>query len=130
MANFAISGATMLLVDDDQFLRGMYAKKFEAHGAHVETASTSEEALEKLRAGLKPAVITFDIVMPGTDGFGFLESLKKEGLAQDAVKIALSNQSSVEEMRRITDLGAAGHVTKANSTPSEIVDKVVELASQ
>ncbi|MGH7141708.1 MAG: response regulator [Minisyncoccia bacterium] len=129
MSNFDISGAVVLLVDDDQFLRSMYVKKFEARGAHVETAGTAEEALGKLRAGLKPAIITFDIVMPGIDGCGFLETLKKENLAQDVVKVALSNQSSSEEMRRVTDLGAVGHITKANSTPSEIVDKVVELAS-
>ncbi len=124
---FELKESTVLLVDDDQFLRGMYGAKFAARGAHVEVAGTAEEALERLRGGLSPALIVFDIVMPNIDGYEFLETLQKEKLAPSAVKIALSNQSSDAEISRIMDLGAAGHLTKANATPSEVVEKIVGM---
>ena len=124
-----ISGATVLLVDDDQFLRSMYAAKFKAKGANVIEAGTSEEALEKLRGGLAPKLITFDLVMPGVDGYGFIEELQKAKLAPDAAKVALSNQSSPEEIARVMELGADGHLTKANATPSEVVEKIIEMIS-
>ena len=127
---FDITNATVLLVDDDQFLRGMYATKFAAHGAHVEVAGNSEEALERLRGGLVPALIIFDLVMPGIDGYGFIESVMSEKLAQGATKIALSNQSSEEEVVRALNLGADGHLTKANATPSETVDSILEMAAK
>jgi two-component system, chemotaxis family, chemotaxis protein CheY len=124
-----VENRKVLLVDDDQFLRGMYAAKFAAQGAAVETADNSEEALQRLRGGLDPVLIVFDLVMPGLDGYGFIEAVTKEKLAQGAVKIALSNQSSEEEVARALQAGADGHLTKANATPSEIVEKILEMAS-
>ena len=126
---FDIAAATVLLVDDDQFLRSMYATKFKGKGAEVVEAGTSEEALEKLRGGLSPALITFDLVMPGVDGYEFIETVTKEKLAPEAFKVALSNQSSEEEVKRVLALGADGHLTKAGSTPSEAVEKIIEMIS-
>lgn len=121
--------ATVLLVDDDEFLRDMYAKKFMGRVKQVETAGSAEEALERLRGGLSPELIVFDLVMPGEGGFGLLETIAKETLVPQAVKIALSNQSSEEEVARVLDLGADGHLTKANATPSQVVEKILEMAS-
>lgn len=119
---------TILLVDDDAFLRSMYAHKFEERGFHVETAEAGDEALEKLRAGLQPDVIAFDVIMPHLDGFGLLEALGKEQLAPQAVKVALTNEAAPEDVARLQSLGVTGHVIKASSVPSGVVTEVLRIA--
>jgi two-component system CheB/CheR fusion protein len=119
---------TVLLVDDDQFLRDMYALKFRERGFTVETSEGGSDALERLRGGLAPSIVLFDIVMPGLDGFEFLTRLKEEKLAEGAVTIALSNEGQGADVEKATSLGARGYIIKANTIPSEVVDKVIALA--
>lgn len=118
---------SILLVDDDRLLRDMYAVKFKEQGFTTEEAEGALEALERLRAGLSPDVIMFDIVMPGLDGYGFLETLHTEGLVPRAIKVALSNQGLDAEIERAKSLGANEFIVKANTIPSQVVSQVVHV---
>lgn len=120
----------VLLVDDDQFLRDMYALKFKEKGFQVETAQGGAEGIDRLKGGLKPAIILFDLVMPGIDGFEFLETIGSEKLAENAFKIALSNQGLDADREKAEALGAKGYIIKANTIPSEVVTKVLELVDK
>lgn len=115
---------TVLIVDDDRFLLDMYSVKFREDGFNVEVGTGGEDGLEKLRGGLKPDVIMFDIVMPNIDGFQFLETVKKEGLAEGARLIVLSNQGQDEEIKRAKELGADDYIVKASAIPSEVLAQV------
>lgn len=120
----------ILIIDDDKLLCDMYGKKFRDRGAEVDIARSAVEALEKLRAGGTYDLIVFDIVMPGLDGFGFLEALGKERLAEGAVKVALTNQSLDEDRERAKSLGADGYIVKANTVPSGAVEEALRIASE
>ncbi len=122
------TGKTLLLVDDDKFLRDMYAIKFREHGFTVEEAEGGGEALDRIKGGLAPAIIIFDIVMPGMDGYEFLEGLKAAGVEDGVTKIALSNQGQDSDVEKAMSLGASGYIVKANTVPSEVVARVLELA--
>ena len=50
---------TVLIVDDDKFLLGMYRKKFEHEGATVDVALGAEEALKHRVAGEIDATCVF-----------------------------------------------------------------------
>lgn len=119
---------TVVLVDDDQFLRDMYATKFREKGFTVEPLGSVGETLERLRGGLVPHVILFDMVMPGQSGYDLLSALSDEKLAPAALKIVLSNEGQGADIEKATALGAAGYIVKANTTPSEVVSRVMELA--
>ena len=82
------------LVDDDRFLLDLYAVKFRTAGHEVSVFGSGEELLVALRkAGTKaPDAILLDLVMPGIGGFGALEEIRKEHLAQGAKIVILSNQ--------------------------------------
>lgn len=123
------SSKSILIVDDDKFLVSLYQKKFSAAGWNVETALSGSEALQKLRDGLTPSVVLFDIVMPGVDGLAFLEMVKKEKLAPHAALISLTNQGDPEHLERAKTLGIAGYIVKASSIPSEVVEHVLALAA-
>jgi len=120
-------GKLVLLVDDDQFLRDMYALKFKEKGFAVETATSGSEAIERLKGGLNPSIILFDLVMPGIDGYEFLETMRDQKLAPGAAKITLSNQGLDTDVEKTKALGAAGYIVKANTIPSEVVAQVIAL---
>ena len=117
-------GYDILVIDDDAFLLDMYAMKFTQKGFHVTSSGGTLASLELLRGGLKPAVLVVDLVMPAMDGFEFLEVVRKEELAKDALVIVLSNLGEQEDVDRALKLGAAGYIIKASATPSEVVEKV------
>lgn len=114
----------ILLVDDDKFLLDMYAMKFTQNGYNVQTCLSATDALSILAQGFHPAVILFDLIMPECDGFMFLQKLSEQKLAGDAVKIALTNQSTDSERAKAMELGASQFIVKATMIPSEVVNTV------
>lgn len=118
---------TVLLVDDDVFLLGMYAVKFKELGFIVHEATEGGEALELLHGGLQPDAIVFDMVMPGMDGEELLKALAEEKSIRGAKLIALSNQSDLEVMEKSKELGADMYILKANTIPSQVVSEVQKL---
>lgn len=119
---------SVLIIDDDKFLLDMYTLKFKECGCVVDAASDPAAALEKLRTGKGPDIILLDIIMPGMNGFEFLEAVKKENLAKDTAIIMLSNQGQQEDIDKAMALGAAGYIVKASSIPSEVLSKALAIA--
>ncbi|MBI2175520.1 MAG: response regulator [Parcubacteria group bacterium] len=119
-----VSKKIVFIVDDDEFLLDMYVLKFQESGFAIEVAKGGEEALEKLRAGLKPDVMLLDIVMPHLDGFELLRIVKKEQLSPRAKIIMLTNLGQKEDVDRGLRLGADDYIVKAQFTPTEIVQRV------
>lgn len=119
---------TVFIVDDDSFLLDMYALRFTQAGYNVVTAMGSAPALDKLHEGFVPDVILLDVVMPGMDGFELLEKINEEKLVPNVPKIYLSNLGQEQDLARGKSLGAVGYIVKANSTPSEVVTKVADIA--
>lgn len=116
----------IFIIDDDAFLLDMYALKFSHRGFEVVTSSGTLEALGKLRGGEAPDILLVDLVMPAMDGFAFIEQLKKDALTPNALVIVLSNLGQEEDIVRARMLGAAGYIIKASTTPSEVVERVLE----
>jgi len=120
----------ILIVDDDGFLLDMYAFKFSQSNFDVYTAISGAEAIAKLKEGFNPDVIMMDVIMPEMDGFEMLELVNKEKLSENSVKIILSNKGQQEDIDRGAALGAAGYIIKVNSTPIEVIEKVLKILSE
>ena len=119
----------ILIVDDDGFLLDMYAFKFSQNEFEVHTAGGGADAIQKLKDGLKPDVILMDIIMPEMDGFEMFEKINNEKLSETSTKIILSNKGQQEDIDRGMALGASGYIIKVNSTPVEVIDKVIKILS-
>ncbi len=117
----------ILIVDDDSFLLDMYALKFSQNNFEVHTAGGGAEAIEKLKGGLAPEVMLMDIIMPEMDGFEMLAKINTEKLCPNCLKIVLSNKSQQSDIDQGNQLGVAGYIVKANSTPVEVINQVVEI---
>lgn len=117
----------ILIVDDDSFLLDMYALKFSQNNFEVYTAVDGVHALEKLKGGLAPDVILMDIIMPEMDGFKTLKEINTQKLCPNCAKIILSNKSDQKDIEEGKQLGVAGYIVKANSTPSEVIEQVEKI---
>lgn len=119
----------MLLVDDDAFLRDMYAKKFDENGHEVDTAETAMDGLRKLESDPSYDVLLLDLVMPGMTGIEMMQKIQDK-LPDTQLKIVvLSNQGEKSDIQSAMDAGALGYIVKAESIPSEVVTRVTELCS-
>lgn len=120
----------ILIVDDDTFLLDMYAFKFSQNNFEVYTATGGAQALGKLKEALKPDIILMDIIMPEMDGFEMLEKINEEHLSDNSIKIILSNKSEQADIDRGNALGVKGYIVKANSTPAEVIDQVMNILTK
>ncbi|MBW3534958.1 MAG: sigma-54 dependent transcriptional regulator [Gemmatimonadetes bacterium] len=69
-------GARILIVDDDENTLDVFETKLEHSGHDVDTATSAEEALGKLKK-VDPAVVITDLRMPGMSGLELLEKVKE-----------------------------------------------------
>ncbi len=120
----------IFIVDDDGFLLDMYALKFSQNNFEVYTARSGAQAIEKLKSGLQPNVMLIDILMPEMDGFKMLEKINADKLSPNSVKIILSNKSQQSDIDQGNSLGVAGYIIKANSTPVEVINQVINILSE
>ncbi|MCI0542757.1 response regulator [bacterium] len=120
----------ILIVDDDKFLLDMYATKFIESGFAVTTAFGGMDALTKLEEGLRPDIILTDIVMPVMDGFEFLTELRNKKLSLLAHIVILSNLGQKEDIEKGSELGVSGYIVKATATPTEVMERVVEIVGE
>jgi CheY-like chemotaxis protein len=119
----------ILLIDDDMFLRDMYATKFGECSHEVVPVENTAEALRVLEKDKKFDLILLDMIMPGMSGTEFLQSTKQI-LDEAKIKtIMLSNQGQDEDIKEAKDAGAVGYLIKAHMIPSEIVKEVEKIMS-
>lgn len=116
----------VLLVDDDAFLRDMYATKFMECGHEVKAASDANEAI-KIIEGTEFDVVLLDMIMPGVSGLDLLKNIQQKGLGKNTKYVVLSNQSEASDQTAAKEAGAVGYIIKAEVIPSDVVKKVEAL---
>lgn len=112
--------ATVLVVDDSEFMRRVLKNILEGGGHKVLEARSAGEALEVFKR-FGADVVTMDIVMPDTDG---IEAVKRLKEANDKVRIimvsALGHQKTV---MRALEAGAMDFIMKP-FTPDDVLESV------
>jgi DNA-binding NtrC family response regulator len=76
----------------------------------VETASTGEEALERLQKGSRPDLVLCDLLMPGIDGLQTLEQIRQ--IQPGAKVVMLSCVGDTRKVVQAMRLGAYDYLTK------------------
>ncbi|MBP6881523.1 MAG: response regulator [Candidatus Pacebacteria bacterium] len=117
----------LLLIDDDAFLRDMYAKKFTDCGYVTEVADGAVGALSKISRSQDFDMILLDMVMPGMTGVELIRAIKRDFPQMKAKCVVLSNQGQDEDIKEAKDAGAVGYIIKAETVPSDVVKKVEAL---
>lgn len=115
---------TILIVEDDTILRDLISQKLRKENDYeIVEAVDGEEGLKKAKE-VKPDIILLDLILPGIDGFGVLEQIKKDPEIAKIPVVILSNLGQKEEIEKGMKLGATDFLIKAHFTLSEIVKKI------
>ena len=102
--------ANILLVDDEPGMQRYIKTLLEVDDYKVETASTGEEALERVQKGLQPDLVLLDVLMPGIDGLQTLEKLRE--MRPGMKVVMLSCVSDTRKVVQAIRLGAHDYLTK------------------
>lgn len=119
-------GKTILVVEDDDFIRDLFVTKLSSLGYKVEVAKDGRDALTKIKTA-KPALVLLDLVLPKMDGFEVLSHVREDEAASAIPIVVLSNLGEPKDITKAKDLGARDYIIKANYTPSEIASKIEGL---
>ena len=107
---------SIMVVDDEPDVAELFRQHFRREvrqGQYVmHFASSGEEALGKLDEGVAPELIVLlsDINMPGLDGLGLLQEVKRR--YADLPVIMVTAYGDDERRRKASEFGAAEFVTK------------------
>lgn len=119
----------ILLIEDDPFLLGMYATKFELEDFKVVMAEDGEKAV-RLAAKEMPDIVLLDIILPKQDGFEVLKQLKADKATAGIPVILLTNLSQKDEIDKGLKMGAVDYLIKAHFMPSEVVEKIKKVLNK
>jgi DNA-binding response OmpR family regulator len=114
---------TILIIEDDKFLRELIAQKLLKEGYDISEAIDGEEGIKKIKTE-KPDLVLLDLILPGIDGFEVLSQMKEDPTLSSIPVIILSNLGQKEDVEKGLKLGAVDYLIKAHFTPGEIIDKI------
>ena len=116
----------ILVVEDDPILKNLLGHTF-AGKYQTLYASSGTEALELVEQ-YHPSLILLDIMLPGLDGYGVLESVRKRTDAlRDIPIIMVSNLGQQSDIDKAKGLGATDYLVKAEVPIEDIVGKIEQL---
>lgn len=114
---------TILIIEDDKFLRDLIVKKLTIEGFKIFEAIDGEEGIKKVKEE-KPDLVLLDLILPGIDGFEVLARMKEDPKLAKIPVVILSNLGQKEEIERGLKMGAVDYLVKAHFTLTEIIKKV------
>jgi len=116
----------VLVVEDDPATSELTRRTLESEGWQVTLACDGKEGLERFDE-LKPSLVLLDLMMPGMDGFTFLEKIRSAPRSsQTPVVIVTARDLSADDHRRLN-----GHVTAVLQKGGYSRDELLsEVASQ
>jgi CheY-like chemotaxis protein len=117
--------STILIVEDDEFLRSLAAKRLEKAGYAIAVAVDGESAFN-VALETKPALILLDLLLPGKDGFEVLKQVRENETIKSVPVIIFSNLGRKEDIEKAQQLGANDFLIKANFTLDDLAQKVDE----
>lgn len=117
---------SILLVEDDDFLRDIYALKFQKSGFDIRLAEDGLQALAKIEEKV-PQFLLLDVVLPHLDGWQVLKKIQENPKFKKIITIVLSNLGQKEEVDKATALGARKFLIKAHYEPEQVIREVEKI---
>ena len=100
---------TLLIVDDDQDLRGAIAEQLQAENFQTVEAATAGEGVRMARDE-KPDLILLDVDLPDMDGREACKRMRQDGVATPVIMLTAANTD--DDTVQGLDSGANDYVTK------------------
>ncbi len=118
----------ILIIEDNKDLQDIYKHSFEKDGYTVISKDNGQDGFDAIAEEL-PDVILLDLMMPGVNGFEFLQKIKAIESITVPV-IVCSNISDIEMINKAIQGGAAAVLLKVDYVGKQLVDKVNYLVEE
>ncbi len=99
----------VLVIEDDTDDRNSFVEWLTMEGAEALGSADGAEAMGCLRKGFRPCVILLDLMMPGMDGWQFMERLR---VSPAYLRIPIVVVSAYGTPQGVRALGAADYLKK------------------
>lgn len=117
----------ILIVDDDEFLLGIYAKNFKDEGFDVSIARDGEEAWGMISGGNIPDIVFTGIVMPRMTGFELIAKMQAD-LNLAKIPVAMnSHRGRPEDKKLAQEMAVDDFIVQGFTTPAEVVRRIKML---
>lgn len=113
----------ILLIEDDELIRQMYASELTKANFKVTEAATGDEGLKALQQN-QYDLLLLDIMLPGTNGLEILKQIKQNPQTKNLKVVLLTNLGQEAVIKQGFELGAIGYLIKAAYNPDQIVQEV------
>jgi PleD family two-component response regulator len=124
-----ISQKKVLIIEDDVPILNGISDKFTREGFLVFKAIDGKDGLDRALIN-HPDIIFVDNLMPNTDGFYFLENLRKDKWGKNAKVIMWSNSRDSKTIDRAKKFGILDFMIKSEWEYRDVVKKTREAINQ
>jgi len=123
---------SILIVDDNMFVREMLKDLLEHNGYTVALADGGVSALQKIKE-TKPQLVVLDLMMPDMDGFTVFEQMKRDDEMRNVPVIVLTalEEADLKPEKRSLLLGIRKFITKGTPAfkPNAFLEDVRRIVS-
>ena len=114
---------TILLVEDEDFIRDLYVRQLTKAGFQIKSAADGQTGLNMLKAETFDLLL-LDIMLPGMNGLQLLRAFKTQNPNSPMITILLTNLGQEAVIKEGFELGAQAYLIKASYTPDQVVNEV------
>lgn len=116
----------VLIIDDTELIRRMYARNLELAGFEVTTADDGSKALDSA-INESPDVILMDVMMPIMNGIDAIKVLKANEQVKNIPVIILTSYEDDHLLAQFTKSGAARFIIKSNVEFSDVIEIINQV---
>ena len=115
----------VLVVDDNEDNRDIYAASLRHRGYTVEVACDGEEALDIARRR-RPALVVMDLGMPGMDGWDAIAALRATAETRHTYVLVVSGFADATSRKRARDAGCDEFLAKP-CLPKVLLERIGDV---
>lgn len=116
----------ILIVEDEDILRGLLLTTLQAEGYIVYDATNGRDGLEQALQ-LHPRLILLDIIMPEMNGMDMLRKLRHDDWGAEANVVLLTNLGDNESAESAKAFGVSDYLVKSDWSLDELTQRIKEL---
>ena len=90
----------VLLVEDEEVLRGALAEALRRHGVETVDVGTAEDAADRLADGLRPRLVFLDLNLPGKSGWDLLRTVLAPAIGRPPIVLLTAQTVDPARLRQ------------------------------
>ena len=117
----------ILLVEDEESLRIIYADYLTQEGFEIVEAADGQQAIDRVDEGTKFDLILLDVMLPKLDGLEVLERIKSNPATKDLKVYLMTVLGRDSTVKKAFELGADGYLVKDTLNPEQIKQEILAV---